>query len=146
MDLFPNQLIDPEKLKEQVSAEKQIGIIVPGNWRKTISNNEQSSYEYGTYRLRILLDEQKQLLSLYIKEIRSNATVFINGQKVMELGRVGEDSESAKSDFRPVEVSLENHETEIDLLIHVSNYNLIYPAGITKAIKFGTSSAIKKVK
>ncbi|AMQ07740.1 hypothetical protein AZE41_18335 [Sporosarcina psychrophila] len=143
-DFYNNQLIEPGSLEKHLADDEKIGITVPGDWRKIIPEDEKSSYEYGTYRLRILLDEQKQLFSLYIKEIRSNATVFINGEKVMELGRVGEDSESAKSDFRPVEVSLESYETEIDLLIHVSNYNPVYPAGITKTIKFGTSSAIKK--
>ncbi|WP_342539113.1 ATP-binding protein [Sporosarcina sp. FSL K6-1540] len=141
---FGNQLIAPESLTKQFSGAKQQWIRVPGDWVETVSDDRNIPYGYGTYRLQILLDGQSKLYTMSFKEIKSSATVFINGERVAEMGRVAETVESAIQDYRPFEVSIDGNLKEIDLIIQVSNYNVGHSGGIVKSIKFGNSASMKK--
>lgn len=141
---FSGQLIEPKSLTKQLSDAKQQWITVPGDWGEIVSEDENLSYGYGTYRLRVLLDEQSNLYTLNFKEIKSNAAVFINGERVAEMGRVAVTAESTIQDYRPFEITIDGNIKEIDLIIQVSNYEVGRSGGIMKSIKFGTSTSMKK--
>lgn len=137
---YSGELVTPKDAEEQFSGFEKTGITVPSGWKKTLSRTG-----YGTYQLQILLNEseERQDYTLYFKEIRSNATVFINGEKVIEMGQVSKDADTAISDYRPFEFIIDNNEKELNLLIQVSNYDTSITGGITKSIQFGTVQAVK---
>ena len=139
-DFFSGELITPKDAEEQFSRFEKTGITVPGDWRKSFSRTG-----YGTYQLQVLLNESEepQDYTLYFKEIRSNSTVFINGEKVVEMGRVAKSVDSAISDYSPFEYIVENDVKELNLLIQVSNFDPSITGGITKSIQFGTVPAVK---
>ncbi|MET3655473.1 hybrid sensor histidine kinase/response regulator [Sporosarcina psychrophila] len=143
---FKGQLVDPKSTEEQLNGMDRTGITVPGDWRKTQADKNGSTTRHGTYQLRILLNEhQKQLFTLQIQEIKSSSTVFINGEKVAGMGHVGGNSSTSAHDYRPYEVIVEVGLEEINLMIHVSNYEANNIGGITKSLQFGTSQAVKQV-
>jgi signal transduction histidine kinase/CheY-like chemotaxis protein len=141
---YREQLIDPQKMEEPLSDLRPTEITVPSGWREIVSEDDRLHYGYGTYRLRILLAGQSEPYTLNFKEIRSSATVFVNGKKVAEMGRVGETAESAIPDYRPFEVTIDGNLQEIDLVIQFSNFHTSRSAGIAKSILFGTSTAVNK--
>ncbi|MEK5039974.1 hybrid sensor histidine kinase/response regulator [Sporosarcina sp. FSL K6-3457] len=141
---YREQLVDPQKMDAQQSGLEPFEITVPGDWRKSVSHDENSSYGYGTYRLRILLDEHAKQYTLNFKEIRSSATIFINGEHIASMGQVAETEEASIPDYRPFEVTMDGQLKEIDLMIQVSNYESSRSGGIVKSIIFGTSTATQK--
>lgn len=140
-DFFSGELITPKDEAEQFSGFEKTGITVPGDWKKSLSRTG-----YGTYQLQILLNEseERQDYTFSFKEIRSNSTVFINGEKVIEMGQVSKNTDTSISDYRPFEFIIDNDAKELNLLIQVSNYDTSITGGITKSIQFGTVQAVKK--
>ncbi|MFD1927803.1 ATP-binding protein [Sporosarcina siberiensis] len=142
---YQNQIIDPKKIEIPLISQNNTLINVPENWEGKLANEEQSPFGYGTYRLKIVLDEnQEEAYSFYFKEIRSSSTIFINGRKVAEQGRVAERADRSIQDFRPISVTIDGKTKEIDLIIHVSNFDSSRSGGIVKSIKFGKVSSVNK--
>lgn len=139
-DFFSGELITPQDVVEQYSRVEKTGIIVPGHWGKSLSNTG-----YGTYHLKILLNEsdEPQAYTLDFKEIKSSSTVFINDEKVVEMGQVAKNDDAAISEYSPFEYIIDTDVKEINLLVHVSNYDASVVGGITKSIQFGTVQAVK---
>lgn len=142
---FKDQLIEPTLSKEELSELEKINIQVPKNWKGIVEDEQQKPFGVGTYYLRILLnEEQKQMLSMRFKDIRASSTTFINGEKVAELGIVSKDEALTQADYRPFEVIVNEETTEIQLLIHVANFESERSGGILKPIQFGQYDAVKK--
>lgn len=142
---YKGQLINPKSTDEQLSSLVQTGIAVPGDWKEELSNEDDSPFGYGTYHLRILLNEsEKEQYRFYFNDIRTDAVVFVNGEKVAEMGHLDVEKNKVTSYFHPFEVLVESDQGEMDLMIHVSNYKAMKRAGIVKSIQFGTDVAVKK--
>ncbi|MEH6940236.1 ATP-binding protein [Bacillus sp. JJ722] len=134
-EFFQGQLIEPGAK----SLEELSHALVKVPERQVKSNRK------GTYRLRILLNEQsKQPYSIYFQEIKSASTIYINGKKVEELDQKHNGKKYSKLNYQPYEVHVDGNVSEIELLIHITNDTLFRSSGITKPIEFGTYSAMKK--
>jgi signal transduction histidine kinase len=76
---------------------------------------------YGTYRLKIINVKEK-ILSIYLFYINTSYKLFINGQLVQEIGKVGtQKSESIPSQKSFVH-TFENNKDHIEIVIQVSNF------------------------
>ncbi|MGE8203154.1 ATP-binding protein [Heyndrickxia sp. NPDC080065] len=139
---YPEQFIDPKSSESEI---QHSWIIVPTDWRGAVTKQGDSPFGYGTYRLQILLNQKaQQQLSLYFKEIRSSASVYINGKKVFEKGKVSKHRDESVADYSPFELNLNDKLKKIDLVIHVSNFYSFHSGGINKPIHLGTAAAINK--
>lgn len=106
-----------------------------------------SSYGYGTYRLRILIDPLEQPVTLWLQGIQASSAVDING---VALGQIGILSSRA-DDYMPKTVSYTSTygvegTTEIDVLIRVANFDEPFNGGIVRPIRFGSAAAIDYVR
>ena len=124
-------------------------ITVPGKWRESLSNppaDNDMSFLYGTYHLRILLDEKhkNEPYTFYVKDIRSASAIYINGEKVMEQGKVATKESDYVPKVKPFKISFQSDVQVIDLSIQVADTGPSKKSGMQKPIQFGFVSAIEK--
>ena len=111
-------------------------IQVPSDWSDQFSGG--NSYGYGTYRLKILLDQQdRNIYRLYAKDIVSASRFFVNGKEQSPLGQPATSQQQERVDYRPQMIQLEAVAGEIELLIHVSNFHSIATGGLLQPMRFG---------
>lgn len=143
--LCPEKLISYQDL--QLSENQFRNIQVPGDWGSVLNKDSDSSYGYGTYRLRILIDPLKQPISFWVRGIEASSSVEINGQVAGEFGKIAENA----NEYTPKNISytasyFEEGTTEIELLIRVANFDKPYNGGIVRSIRFGSQAAIDYVR
>ena len=126
--------------KDQINMKKENHLIVPNNW-KTVFEEDQL-YQYGTYRLRILIDNKDvDTFGIRINKLNNASAIYVNGQKIGRSGKVSTTEEQHKGSNIPYTALIKPTTNEIDLMIQVSsNRN---NGGIVKPIRFGTIEAIR---
>lgn len=122
-------------------------IHVPGDWREGLNNHSDSSYGYGTYRMRILLNPVKEPVGFWFQRFEASSQVEVNGQAEISIGKLGKNS----SEYTPRNVSYtatytEAGTEEIELIIHISNFDNPFIGGISKSIRFGSQAEIDYVR
>ncbi|MGV3465581.1 MAG: ATP-binding protein [Heyndrickxia sp.] len=116
-------------------------IQVPGKWDKAFPNNQRKSFQYGTYRLQILLDKNvRQHLELRINEIRSASAIYINGHLSAKIGSPSNKEGINEARSVPYSIPLPTGTNNIEILIQASNNG--EKGGITKSLHFGTIEAV----
>jgi len=126
-----------------VDRQAEQRIAVPGNWRDQvddISKESQALYA-GTYRLKILLAEDEEAVSIRMTDIRNAYAVYANGELIKQVGEPTLDSTTYQANRQSVRLELPSEEGEIDLLIQVAAHE--GKAGIVKSIRFGKTDAIQ---
>ena len=137
---FPNEMIDPSSIH---SHKPSHFISVPGDWQQTMPATEEgNTYGYGTYYLQIILPKSPSSYGLRVNEIVSAAHLYVNGELTGEHGYPHPSADHAKGDYGPFYVLFSNDQETVDLVLHVSNYDLPTTGGISKSIKIGTNHAI----
>lgn len=120
-------------------------IEVPGNWEFDDRPHDSDMYGFGTYRLRVLVDQGKGTsYGIHIPTVKSSSEVYINGQL---LGRSGEPAGS-KDRYTPLDnpytVYFPLDAGEIELVIQAANFDNILNGGIVRPVKFGLESTLRK--
>ncbi|USG68495.1 ATP-binding protein [Brevibacillus ruminantium] len=142
-EFYPEALLSHQDLKQSSGIQPNY-VHVPGDWRSALSNGSDSSYGYGTYRLRILVDQPlDQPYGFWIQQITASSSLEINGQVESSIGLPAEKAES----YQPRAVSytatyIAGNAEEIELLVRAANFEHPLNGGIVKAIRFGTQAAI----
>ncbi|WP_433619512.1 ATP-binding protein [Paenibacillus cellulositrophicus] len=142
-EFYPDQLISDSRQADEADQDRRM-IHVPGDWSTAWQDKGSSSFGYGTYRLRILVDEQPdERYKLWIKEIKASSVVIVNGNIV---GEAGKPAASAK-EYNPVIQSFAknaapNEQNVIDIFVQSANYHDPTSGGIIQSMRFGTQAAI----
>lgn len=141
---YPDQLVSDKNLSSLTGAP--LPLKVPGDWKRAMGNDSATSYGYGTYRLRILVDPLRQPVSLWIKQIHSASSVEINGVPLTGKGRVAQDSMM----YQPNSTSYlspyySEGATVIDVLIQASNFDHPYKGGIGGSIYFASQEEVNRI-
>src|SRR5690625_1646491 len=137
---FPNEMIDPSSIH---SHKPSHFISVPGDWQQTMPATEEgNTYGYGTYYLQIILPKSPSSYGLRVNEIVSAAHLYVNGELTGEHGYPHPSADHAKGDYGPFYVLFSNDQETVDLVLHVSNYDLPTTGCISKSINIGTNHAI----
>jgi two-component system sensor histidine kinase ChiS len=98
-------------------------VQVPGDWRDGFAEEKSDSFGYGTYRLRILVDQPlAQPYAFWIHGIEASFEVEINGKVVsFSIGSPGERKEAYTPKKTTYMVSYEDEDVqELELLIRVT--------------------------
>ncbi len=116
---------------------------VPGLWNKDTENQAYRDVTYGSYRLKILLDDPiKDPLALRIERVSNAYRLFINGNLTAENGIVSVDPVLHQNFRMPRTVELSGSGGSIELVFEVSNSAA--HGGITAPIRLGTHTAIHR--
>ncbi|WP_405154526.1 ATP-binding protein [Paenibacillus sp. FSL K6-0108] len=137
---YPNALISNREAK--VVNQPSRWIQVPGDWRSALPPFS-SSFGYGTYRIRILLDPSVEEVSLWAQKIQASSIVEINGTIVAEFGHPATHAEAYRPERTAFTTSYAlNGAKEIDLLVQTANFDDPTSGGITRSLYFGSPEAI----
>ncbi len=140
-ELYPDELLTQQDIVKRNGGAKTVQ--VPGDWRSDQSQEQENSFGYGTYRLRILTDPLQKPVTFWFKGIRSSSEVEMNGDADGGMGEVSTDSRT----YIPRSTSYtatydQEGTTSIELLVRVANYDSPYMGGISKPVRFGSQAAV----
>ncbi|WP_058301765.1 hybrid sensor histidine kinase/response regulator [Gorillibacterium timonense] len=140
---YPSQWISYSDLA--ASTQSPLSLQVPGDWSRALKPDPASSYGFGTYRLRILVDPLKQPVSLWIKQVQSASAVEINGTPLPENGRVSKNREEYKPNTTSYTAPFYSEgTTEIEVLLRAANFDHPYKGGIGGPVYFGSKEAVDR--
>ncbi|WP_145324895.1 ATP-binding protein [Paenibacillus xylanexedens] len=140
-ELYSNELLTQKEIATRDGNGKSVQ--VPGDWGSAQSQGQESSYGFGTYRLRILTDPLQTPVTFWFKGIRSSSEIEMNGVADGGMGEVSANS----STYIPRSTSYtatydREGTTSIELLVRVANYDSPYMGGISKPVRFGSEAAV----
>lgn len=139
-EFYPRFFIDPRRDNPDGNLSHKSFIRVPGSWHD--DNVMNSIYGYGTYRLKVLVKDSSTLYGIRIKNIYTSYRLYINGELLHEMGQPSETKELNAAINIPDTTSFHTNTNEIDILLHVANYQSSELGGIINSIKFGTTEAV----
>lgn len=141
---FPEQWIGASNINE--TSQGQL-LQVPGNWTTAVQPANNETYGYGTYYLRILLDQPlSEPLSIWFQSIYTASEVEINGEPLAKLGKIAEARDEHVSETRPFLVSYDQGgQTTLDLFVRVANYESPLQGGLIKSVQFGTHDKVNQM-
>lgn len=143
-EFYPDQFIMPSDTAMELEEKKYI--MVPEDWKKSLSvANQEYPYGYGTYRLLIKLpDNSQSIFGLRFKGVQTAAAVYIDGKQILQHNTpdiVGNQSATVRG---PFSVLFSKEQNEVELVVHVSNYEFPFWGGIHESVKIGLDTAITK--
>ncbi|WP_068777378.1 ATP-binding protein [Paenibacillus sp. FJAT-26967] len=120
-------------------------IQVPGNWKETLHPENPSSIGYGSYRLRILVDPEDQpYWGIQIPRIPASSKVFVNGKLLLQNGEPATVKELYTPRNLPSTAYFANDQREMELILHVANFDNPKRGGLYQPIKLGSEKAINR--
>src|SRR5690625_684391 len=140
-EFYPGVFLNPAISETEVdNVENKQLISVPGGWDEISRMNEQ--FHFGTYRLRLILPNHHDEYGIHLKDISSAANVFVNGELIAEIGQPADSIDFYNSKLGTYKSSFYTDSNELNVMIHVANFEEALDGGITNSIRFGTAEAI----
>ena len=145
-EFYWKKLYTPLDFKKKLT-EKPEYIKVPKLW----SNQQQDGkkyplYGYATYRLKVLLDDDKQFINLYSKTaIYSSSQIFINGVDVGGNGIVSKKIETSSASYNMLTKPFQVKSNELEIVILVSNFEKNRSGGFIFELQLGEVNHIAKL-
>jgi two-component system sensor histidine kinase ChiS len=142
---YPQQLIDPAA--PEAAASRAEMASVPGDWSKLLEEPEAAGpFGYGSYRLRVLVAPNDELTySIRMPALPASSALYVNGRL---LGQAGKPA-AAKADYTPsmtpYTVTFSSGSGELDLVVHMANFNDHIMGGMRVPIKLGSDTAISRL-
>jgi hypothetical protein len=123
-EFYWNAHLTPGDFTDENSSAMRGVIEVPGTWNGYEVNGEKIGAQgYATYRLRILLGDARPRLAFKFLDMAVAYSVYVNGEKLMSVGRPGKTFDSTTPQFYPQVVSFQPASERLELIIRVSNYH-----------------------
>lgn len=121
-------------------------IKVPGNWNSfDKGENESDGMGYGSYRLKVLLNNSAQHFSFQLYDVRTAYELYVNGKRLISVGLVGKTRESSEPQYFAQVVDLPNPVTDLDIILHISNFHH-RKGGLNTEIEFGLEGDIQQIR
>lgn len=140
-----NKLVYPEDLIN--SNVEMTGLIkVSSVWNGLeIGNEKLKSKGFATYRLKIILGDRNENISLKLSNISTSYNLYINGELVANNGVVGKDKYSTREEEETIVVNYDGDEPTLDLLLQVSNFKR-NKGGVKDNILIGSQEDIEGIR
>lgn len=133
-----NQLIGPGSNHAQNQRYEIVDF--PFRWENYELNGKKlPSYGYATYKLTILLPKNTEPLRIIVPEMYSAYTLFINGKKVANNGRVSDNEKDFIPYWQYQTVDLSESPDTLNMVLQIANFSHS-KAGISKSIVLGSKS------
>lgn len=140
-EFYPDQFIYPQRGEDVFSrlSDKVKYVQVPGDWNKYEEKNRPVG-NIGTYRVTITVPYDGSF-GIKTSAVSYAYTVYINGIKVCESGRIAENIKDYIPDNQ-VKIGMENtRDKSVELVIHVANY-MANTGGVLQPFTFGTEKQL----
>ncbi len=137
-EFYYNRLLRPGEFEDQSFDYVQ----VPGTWSEIIHNEKElGSYGYATYRLKLRLPEHNKIYTVRMPRVDVCYKIWVNGQSLLEIGKVGTNQESEEPRWFINEVSFLSQQGENEIIIQISNFHH-RKNGFNGSIELGTPEQI----
>ena len=142
-EFYPEKLYTPSDFSSDLVANSKI-VNVPSLWNNTFFD-KQSDYNigYGTYRLKVFLPENIEILALRLKRIETSYILWINDDTLVVSGKTAEN----KGLYVPTQKTLFKYfpvnGNSFNITLQVSNFKH-RKGGIDTPISLGLPSQITK--
>ncbi|MBG9456866.1 hypothetical protein ABE61_23520 [Lysinibacillus sphaericus] len=138
---YPGLLIDPLNIDHNKSLQlsEQATRVIP------MQEPEATAERYGTYRLKILLNDNAPKDNRYairIPAVSTASALYLNGKLVEQSGKVATDSHSHHGQVATYTHYFTNEQPELDIILHISNFDTTISPTINKKIWFTSASAM----
>ena len=138
------QHLSPDELSKPTTLQKTHFMQVPGYWYNyEIDGVELLGEGYATYRLTVLIAQQKVPLALRLMEISTAYTLYINGKKLSLASIGGTDRDTSKPKWFRQIVSFEASTDHLEIVLHVSNFHH-RKGGMWEVFELGTEKSIRQ--
>ncbi|ERI90058.1 ATPase/histidine kinase/DNA gyrase B/HSP90 domain protein [Clostridiales bacterium oral taxon 876 str. F0540] len=131
-EYYDNNLLEPKDFEGALQSVKKYNYI-PGYFEDN---------GYGTYKLKILVDNKTDIYSIRIDFLQSAYKLWANGREVISVGTVSKDKNTMKPQLLPKSGGVYAQNGEIDLVLQVSNFYSKY--SYVDNISIGEYSQINK--
>ncbi|MGN7402091.1 ATP-binding protein [Cytobacillus praedii] len=141
-EFVPGELLSSSEFDHQ----KTYLVQVPSLWTSYVLDGEKvPKYTSGTYRLKIKIDDADNILGIKTSNIRMSNAVYLNGKLIGQSGSPAEDSSYTPHNIPYVSYFLPDKK-EIELLIHVANFDYASGGGILGSIFLGGQEGIGQLR
>ncbi|RXT15446.1 ATP-binding protein [Ammoniphilus sp. CFH 90114] len=139
-EFIPNKLVDSQYFIDNQKTPQYVK--VPSLWRKySIEGQQVPLFTSATYRLVVKTNNKGQILGIKTSNIRMSNTLIVNGEKIAQSGVPKEDS-SYVAHNTPYAKFFYATDHELEIIVHVANFDYASGGGIIGSIYFGDERSI----
>ena len=127
-EFYWRQLINPKPGDTLINLQHPY-IIVPGFWNSQVPGSGffKPAFGFATYHIKVLCPPGSSDLDLKLLTIASAYKLFVNGEQLLQIGKLATSKNAAVPDYKPAIIHVEPVNGILDIVIQVSNFN--YSAG-----------------
>ncbi|KPN97671.1 ATP-binding protein [Lysinibacillus sp. ZYM-1] len=141
-DFVPNKLLNYSELDTHPSYL----VNVPSLWsRYKLDDQNFTTFGSGTYRLKILINPTDTILGIKTGNIRMSNAIYINEKRIGQSGEPAEDTTYIQQNV-PYVAYFSPEKGELELIIHVANFDYASGGGIIGSIFIGDQESIGKLR
>ncbi|WP_248927426.1 ATP-binding protein [Paenibacillus hamazuiensis] len=120
-----------------------VSAVLPGSWGGLFADPGQVT-GYGSYRLRILLDDSMvgKRLTIAMPPTMSASELFVDGTRLGAAGMPGKTAEDTVANETPYNVTFMADRSEVEIIVHVANFVNKVGGGLLQSIQFGIEDVV----
>ena len=123
-EFYWNQLLEPEDFHENSHFEKTGYIDMPDSWHNYDGLDKPLPKDgYATFRLRVILDQPPNILSLHLPNMHSNYTLWIDDTLIAQSGKVGTNKQTSVPKKQTQVVHFNPNDQMFTVTLQVSNFH-----------------------
>jgi adenylate cyclase len=109
---------------DSISVAKPNGFsVIPGLWNdEKVDGETLGGFGYATYRLVFYTDPKNKYLSLKVLDLSSAFRVWVNGEIVLENGKIGKTEKEMVPQYYPKITILTNLQERNEICVEISNF------------------------
>lgn len=141
-DFVPDKLLNYSDFDSYHS----YAVNVPSLWSSyKLDNQHFTTLGSGTYRLKILINDTDTILGIKTGNIRMSNAIYINEKRIGQSGEPAENSTYIQQNV-PYVAFFSPEKKELELIIHVANFDYASGGGIIGSIFIGDQESIGKLR
>ncbi|TQV68135.1 response regulator [Exilibacterium tricleocarpae] len=134
--------IAPAPTQHKTQHQEQQHIYVPGTWNHYVwEGKELPGNGYASYRLVVELPAEREQLALYVKSLYRAADIWVNGERLLRVGRPAREPAGEIPREAFYVVALPDAANRLDIVVHISSFHHI-DGGLNRAFELGTYDTI----
>ena len=119
-NFYWKQLLKPSEIHDSLPTTK----VDLGSWThyKLTNKKYPTSFGFATYSTTFSLPKIKPAMSLYIPRVFAASKIWINGELIKEIGKVGRSKKETLHRRNSLIIPLKSEDTDFSVVIQVSNF------------------------
>ncbi|MFT7686050.1 MAG: signal transduction histidine kinase [Candidatus Azotimanducaceae bacterium] len=140
-----NQHLGSHQMCEKTSPSLNTTAKVPGYWNDIeLFGDKLPAIGFATYRLDVLITNRDRL-ALKFLSVGTAYSLFIDGELVAEVGKLGRTEISTRPAYVPQIISFAPQSNRVQIILHVSNFHH-RSAGLWEPVKLGQPGTLYQLR